>query len=1043
MLHYALQAPRKIVSEGPYSRNSTYRFNGQFRCFYCPRILHSEPARIRHILLSQKCRLADEAHGLSLVTGDPHLAAVHEPGSNLCATPIPGSSCGIIAESPDGELPPCHPPNPNPAEAVPLASSPSLDNPAPHLEYDTRQQVYIERFPNHHAGAPINDELVEPLDLTAYMARAGNFGKPHYFETADLLLTTGLTNAGRDAHVKSRLYVGQTPWVNNNQLMADLDKLPHGPEWKVFDIKLDTPIRHTRRKHYLYLFTRSVVATFQDLMANPEFKSSMQYAPRREWTAEDRKCRVFGESSSAEWWWRMQERMADKSATIVPLIISHDRTSLSTMSGGQTAYPLYMTLANIDKSVRRKLKSRASALLAYLPVDKYPYIKNKLERSRLRRELVHRALEKVFEELRVLSETGIIVLCADGRYRKAYLVVRGIMLDFEEQLQMSGVMKNRCPKCLQDVQGRGGGQLGPPRTNNQTLCALHAWLEGEGRGQADELGLRDRPVWPWWANIPHLDFTASLMPDLLHQLHHRMFRHLLNWSIAAAGGEMVDLYFMLMPVAEGMRHFSQGVSKLQQWTGRESKEAAKQLLPIVASLDANPWDSDFICLTRALLDFTYRAQASRMTEADVAQLEKTLEEIHRYKSVLIRLNIFQDDSRFDAITKLHMIGHMPGDTREMGTPDGFSTEAPEHQHIETKHAWRASNKVRPVPQMIKFLQRHEALRIHQAKMDTYLGRSNPERRKMQVMLGEDEDAPFHPSWEPVAEHIGVGQPGMGGNDDGDVDVGGGVNESDEPDQEEEGKDEDQEQFPGRMRTAADARQHVVYPNPTLSIARKPTAGRVRGLDIITKYGAVDFVPALHAYLNVHGTRRLPPNFLPTAYHEYPVWHRLYLRHDALPFDPEWPRRDVVRARPESTDQDSVFDVALYLHDSEQFGIHRYRAGRVRAIFSLPPSFHYLYPHPLVYVELFRPFSISISPHHRMHSLSQLRESNGKLRAAVLSVFDLAVACHLAPQIKRLDPELHLRSLPDLLTHSQYFWLNHYYNRYIYRLIEHWRAARQG
>lgn len=79
----------------------------------------------------------------------------------------------------------------------------------------------------------------------------------------------------------------------------------------------------------------------------------------------------------------------------------------------------------------------------------------------------------------------------------------------------------------------------------------------------------------------------------------------------------------------------------------------------------------------------------------------------------------------------------------------------------------------------------------------------------------------------------------------------------------------------------------------------------------------------------------------------------------------------------------------------------------------------------------------------MHSVSHLRYPDGKRRAAVVSVFDLAAACHLAPQIKQLDPELELRSFPDLLTHGQQFWLNHYYNRYIYRLVDHWRTARQG
>ncbi|KAG9090344.1 hypothetical protein FS749_000623 [Ceratobasidium sp. UAMH 11750] len=200
---------------------------------------------------------------------------------------------------------------------------------------------------------------------------------------------------------------------------------------------------------------------------------------------------------------------------------------------------------------------------------------------------------------------------------------------------------------------------------------------------------------------------------------------------------------------------------------------------------------------------------------------------------------------------------------------------------------------------------------------------------------------------------------------------------------------------------------------------------------------------LHASVNNYGNRRLPPNFLPTAYHEYPVWHRLYLRHEVLPFDPDWPRRDVIRARLADEDRECAFDTALILNDRDKFGLHRYRASRVHAIFALPSSFQYLCSDPLVYVELFSPFSTSTSSHHRMHSLSHLRYFDGKRRAAVLSVFDLAAACHLAPQFKRLDPELDLSLLPDLLTVSQYFFLNHYYNRYMYHLVNHWRRACHG
>ncbi|KAG8730067.1 hypothetical protein FRC10_003164 [Ceratobasidium sp. 414] len=1055
LLQRTLRGPRKFISEGPYIRDTTQRFGKRFPCFYCSHILRTEGGRVRHILLTRNCRLADEQQTQSLptVTGDRGQIHVPDPVLDELTEPERTSPA-------DPECNGCVHSRPSSPPVAPLPPPPSPPNgPSAHLEYDTSRQVFVERYPDPRAGAPINDKVVEPIDLNAYMAKAGNLGNPDHFDTGELLMTTGLTNVGRDAHLKSRLYKGKTPWINNKNLIADIDKLPHGPGWKVFDIRLNEPAQRVLRKHSSYLFMRSIVATFRDLLADSTLKGKMQFTPRQEWTAKDQKCRVYGETSCADWWWRVQVSIAvlvimeclpnvaqgnipDKFATIVPLIISHDRTTLSLMAGSQTAYPVYMTLANIDKSVRRKVTARATTLLAYLPTEKFAHVLDDNERSRLRRELIHRAMEKLFDELRVVSKEGIETLCADGRYRRAYPIVAGLSLDFEEQVQMSGIVSSGCPKCRQGFRGRGSGKIGPPRTNYETLCAMHAYLENGDRSGVDELGLQ--PIWPWWANIPYMDFAACLMPDTLHQLHQGMLRHLLRWTIKAAGEAQVDQYFMSMPTAEGMRHFKQGVSGVKQWTGRESKEVEKQLLPVVACLDAKRWDQDFVRLTCALLDFMYRSQASRMTEDDVVRLEKTLAEIHQLKGVLLRMQVFKSDSRFDKITKLHQLSHWPKDIRQMGTPDGFSTESPEHMHIESKHAWLASNKVQATPQMIRFIQRYEALRIHRARMDAHLGQVEGHKRRRSRVIYEDEDVPFHPVWEPKKHHVASGTASKRASDiETGTDTGSGVGDDDDEDQNDEDEDEEQQNFPGRMRTAAGARQHVVYPNPMLSIAVKPTVSRVRGIDIIAKHGAVDLVSALHTYLNKHGTRRLPPNFLPTAYHEYPIWHRLYLRHEVLLFDPDWARRDVIRARPADEDRECAFDVALILDDHDRFGLHRYRAGRVRAIFSLPRGFQSLCRDPLVYVELFSPFSTSISPHHRMHSLSHLRHFDGKRRAAVLSAFDLATACHLAPRFNRLDPDLDLSLLPDLLTESRYFFFNHYYNRYIYHLIDHWRRALQG
>jgi hypothetical protein len=55
-------------------------------------------------------------------------------------------------------------------------------------------------------------------------------------------------------------------------------------------------------------------------------------------------------------------------ATIIPILLSSDKTQL-TMFGSKTAYPVYMTIGNIPKEIRRKPSRRAYVLLAYLPTS--------------------------------------------------------------------------------------------------------------------------------------------------------------------------------------------------------------------------------------------------------------------------------------------------------------------------------------------------------------------------------------------------------------------------------------------------------------------------------------------------------------------------------------------------------------------------------------------------------------------------------------------------------------------------------------------------
>ncbi|KAG9079934.1 hypothetical protein FRC06_007298 [Ceratobasidium sp. 370] len=693
-------------------------------------------------------------------------------------------------------------------------------------------------------------------------------------------------------------------------------------------------------------------------------------------------------------------------------------------------------------------------LLAYLPVDNFENAANPDEKAHLKNELTHRAMEIVTRPLQTASKDGVVMQCADGRFRHGYPIIAGVIGDWPEQCMMACTSQSGCPKCVQKEEGQGDYRRhAQPRNNRETLKALSRYFKTRDLGELDALGLK--PWWPWWANLPYVDFSASLMPDTLHQLHQGMVKtHLVRWTRKLVGKRQVDHCFMAMPKAEGMWHLTKGISKLKgQWTGWESREVAKQLLPVsvgqpISFIQQTPagqkttkrLDPDLAGLTCAILEFSYRSHASRMADEDVSQLEKALEEIHQFKDVIVQAGLLK-----------------------MGTPDNYSTEAPEHLHIEcAKRGWRASNKVHPTPQMVKCIQRYEALQIQRAYMNTWLGvedtnQQRKRKRKSRIVFGEDVEGP---SFKKYGAHS--------------ADMAGADKEEDQEAEELERLEEEDEvaeglrvQLEKRARARADAGEHMVYPDPTLSIAVNPNAGRMKGLDIISKHGATDFIWALQIYLKKNMTHQsLPDFFLPTKHHSFLVWNWLYLHHCPLPFDPEHAKRDVIRAQPETHFLGSAFDVALLLYQKEAFGLDHayqflspprplysftqgltaswykgYRAGRVRAIFSLPKELAWLCSHPLISVELFNPFSPTTSPSHGLHTTSHVLTPGGKWRTAVVSIYDVAAACHLAPQCQKLGSEIELRLYPDLLDESRHFFLNHFYNHYIFGLVEHWQSAR--
>ncbi|KAG8770306.1 hypothetical protein FRC12_004370 [Ceratobasidium sp. 428] len=474
-----------------------------------------------------------------------------------------------------------------------------------------------------------------------------------------------------------------------------------------------------------------------------------------------------------------------------------------------------------------------------------------------------------------------------------------------------------------------------------------------------------------------------------------------------------------MTRAKDLRHFKKGISSVEQWTGREAKEMEKVFVPLLAENPDLP--ADLVAFIRALLDFCYIARAVRLTDGELDDLNGAWDEMHRLKHVLVSSGVYGSLRRLDRIHKWHMISHYGESIREFGTPDGYNTEAPEYLHIiYVKRGFAASNKRDAIPQIIEYCGRLEALRIHRAHLDEYYGiESQREPIKTAILVADDNG-----SDEPEGE-------------DGD-------NPDDEEwsDEEDEDIDVDGEEGPKRATVSLEA-EDVEYPWPEFAIALKPTC-QVTLSELVDVYGATSLERTLKSFLRPYASGS--GSWLIHPFDKFGSWHKLTLYHHPLRFAPDEPRqRDVVRVRPQPHDSrgralrklEPVFDTALFLHDSRQFGLLRYRAGRVRAIFQLPERLQYLYAGELVYLELFTPFDSALSPSHLLHNISHAGPRRDR-QAIVVPIEDVVLGCHLAPNYRHIPRNVQLDAHVDLLSDTRRFFFNHYYNKYTFQIVQYWR-----
>lgn len=392
-----------------------------------------------------------------------------------------------------------------------------------------------------------------------------------------------------------------------------------------------------------------------------------------------------------------------KGATIAAIIIGSDKTNLTRFSGDKFAWPVYITVGNIDKATRRKPSENAVILLGYLPVTKLDGIL-KSERSRLQHQLFHNCMKELLAPLIKAGSEGVEMFCSDGKVHLVFPILSAYLADHPEQCLIACCKESRCPKCLVLSVDRGNPVRSQLRDVEQTLEILQdASLKVDDNDDFGGHGLR--PVDPFWKSLPHCDIFSTFTPDLLHQLHKGVFGdHVSKWACGLVSGkDEVDFRFKSMTGHPSLRHFQKGITLVSQWTGQEYKELEKVFLGVIAGAVEGP----VVSAVRAALDFIYYAHFECHTDSSLQKLANAWSDFHERKIVFINCGVREHFN----IPKVHSMQHYFHMIKSHGTADNFNTELPERLHIDiAKDAFKHTNKKDYIPQMRQRLRRHEAVR---------------------------------------------------------------------------------------------------------------------------------------------------------------------------------------------------------------------------------------------------------------------------------------------------------------------------------------------
>lgn len=643
----------------------------------------------------------------------------------------------------------------------------------------------------------------------------------------------------------------------------------------------------------------------------------------------------------------------------------------------------------------------AYILLGYLPTTRLENVTNKAQRRRLLANLYHSCMHRILAPLETAGTTGINMVAGDGRLYRNHPIFAAFIGDYPEQILSTGSMTGECPTC--DVDHERLGDYDSRNANHlrdlPLVLNIFDSFEQDPAGflrACNSAGIKPI-VNPFWKDLPYAHIFRSITPDILHQIHQGVVKHITGWIIKVIGAEEVDARCRRLPPNHNLRTFPKGISKLSRVTGQEHNQIGRILLAVVmdAPLTEGYSNAQLVRATRGLMDFVFLAQYPVHTSKTLELLEDALSRFHENKSIFVDLGI---RGHFN-FPKLHFISHYVNLIKLYGTTDNFNTETTERLHIDfAKDAYAATNHKDEFLQMTTWLERKEKIHQHERLVKWRLEGSPPVVTAPCEWLppGLELDRNLHMARNPSVRNVSF---------------------------------ETIETEYGAMYFRAALRRYIVRSNsPDLTTAQVecslwdvhlpfrhlPVWHRIKYLRTEIYTGQTQTVDSIHAYphrSDIHG-RPIPGRF-DTA-----------LINDGNGGDTGVDGRSF-------HNPDAKNDSLIILTG--------YRIGRVRVVFRLPENaLQSLFqtgsqvPKHLVYVEWYTAFAQEPDPDSLLFKIAPLKDREGGRMCSVIPLANIRRSVHLIPKFGAVAPQEWRSS--TALDMAKVFFVNSFTDNHLYRII---------